>query len=73
MARRKYRHMPYRLKLNYETKSCVRQIEMSPLKRARSNKGSGFMGRCIGRRASTALRRGSAPTRRPTQLSALGS
>src|SRR3954468_9899111 len=39
--------------------------EPSVLKRARSNNGSGFVGRCIGRRAGAALRRGSAPTRRP--------
>src|SRR4051812_1616443 len=35
--------------------------EPSVLKRARSNNGSGFLGRCIGRRAGAALRRGSAP------------
>ena len=40
--------------------------EPSVLKRARSNNGSGFVGRCIGRRAGAALRRGSAPVRRPT-------
>ena len=40
--------------------------EPSVLKRARSNNGSGFVGRCIGRRAGAALRRGSAPARRPT-------
>src|SRR3954451_4667865 len=40
--------------------------EPSVLKRARSNNGSGFVGWCIGRRASAALRRGSAPARRPT-------
>ena len=40
--------------------------EPSVLKRARSNKGSGFVGRCIGRRASAALSRGSAPARRST-------
>src|SRR4051794_11517835 len=40
--------------------------EPSVLKRARSNKGSGFVGRCIGRRASAALHRGSAPAHRPT-------
>src|SRR3954452_7694297 len=34
--------------------------EPSVLKRARSNDGSGFLGRCIGRRA------GAAPARRPT-------
>src|SRR3954467_9404298 len=39
----------------------------SVLKRARSNKGSGFVGWRIGRRASAALRRGSAPARRPTR------
>jgi hypothetical protein len=38
--------------------------EPSVRKRARSNKGSGFVGRCIRRRASAALRRGSAPARR---------
>src|SRR5215212_12087662 len=41
--------------------------EPSVLKRARSNKGSGFVGRCIRRRASDALRRGSAPARRLTR------
>src|SRR4051794_18320591 len=40
--------------------------EPSVLKRARSNNGSGFLGRCIGRRVGAALRRGSAPARRPT-------
>src|SRR3954470_20167829 len=40
--------------------------EPSVLKRARSNKGSGFAGWCIGRRTSAALRRGSALARRPT-------
>src|SRR3954453_1462553 len=40
--------------------------EASVLKRARSNNGSGFVGWCIGRRASAALCRGSAPARRPT-------
>src|SRR3982750_745672 len=38
----------------------------SVLKRARSNKGSGFVGRRIGRWASAALHRGSAPAHRPT-------
>src|SRR5215208_4315004 len=37
--------------------------EPSVLKRARSNNGSGFVGRCIGRRAGAALCRGSAPAR----------
>src|SRR3954468_9854586 len=40
--------------------------EPSALKRARANNGSGFVGRCIGERAGAALRRGSAPARRPT-------
>src|SRR3954454_18806819 len=40
--------------------------EPSVLKRARSNNGSGFVGWRIGRRASAALGRGSAPARRPT-------
>src|SRR4051812_48616993 len=40
--------------------------EPSVLKRARSNNGSGFVGRCIGWRAGAALRRGSAPVRHPT-------
>ena len=40
--------------------------EPSVLKRAWSNNGSGFVGRCIGRRASAALRRGSAPALHPT-------
>ncbi len=37
--------------------------EPSVLKRAWSNKGSGFVGRCIEQRASAALRRGSALAR----------
>src|SRR6476469_1957177 len=41
--------------------------EPSVLNRARSNNGSGFVGRCIRRRASAALRRGSAPARRLTR------
>src|SRR4051795_8249335 len=40
--------------------------EPSALKRARSNNGSGFVGRRIGRWASAALYRGSAPAHRPT-------
>src|SRR3954451_5854570 len=40
--------------------------EPSALQRARSNNGSGFVGRRIGRWASAALRRRSAPTHRPT-------
>src|SRR4051794_1533837 len=40
--------------------------EPSVLKCARSNKESGFVGWCIGQRASAALRRGSAPARCPT-------
>src|SRR3954471_5723978 len=40
--------------------------EPSVLKLARSNNGSGFVGWRIGRRASAALGRGSAPARRPT-------
>src|SRR3982751_6091318 len=39
--------------------------EPSALQHARSNKGSGFVGWCIGRRAGAALCRGYAPTRRP--------
>src|SRR4051812_50155084 len=35
--------------------------EPSVLKRARSNNGSGFLGRCIGRRAGAALPRGVPP------------
>src|SRR3954447_25096685 len=38
----------------------------SVLKRAWSNKGSGFVGRRIGRWASAALHRGSAPAHPPT-------
>src|SRR3954467_15504512 len=40
--------------------------EASVLKRARSNNGSGFVGWCIGGRASAALARAPAPPRRPT-------
>src|SRR3954454_13051989 len=40
--------------------------EPSVLKRARSNKGSGFVGWCIVRRASGARCRGSAAARLPT-------
>src|SRR4051812_13367033 len=47
--------------------------EPSALKRARSNNGSGFVGRRIERWASAALRRGSAPAHRstPTMVTSL--
>src|SRR3954453_10110420 len=40
--------------------------EPSVLKRARSNNGSGFLGRCMGRGAGAPLGGASAPARRPT-------